>query len=66
MVQEYHDEFLHVVIDCKTGNPELDKAIEKTISGYIYLVIHAVKIGKLGLLIDKIQLICKDFDAMRK
>jgi len=32
MVREFHNKFLHVVIDCKIGNKELDLAVEGCIA----------------------------------
>jgi len=61
MVKEYHNDFLHVVIDCKTGNEDMDKAIESTIAGYVYLVVYALEKEKMGALIDKVQDIAKEF-----
>ena len=61
MVKEYHNDFLHVVIDCKTGNEDMDKAIESSIAGYVYLVVYALEKEKMGVLIDKVQDIAKEF-----
>lgn len=61
MVKEYHNDFLHVVIDCKTGNEDMDKAIESSIAGYVYLVVYALEKEKMGALIDKVQDIAKEF-----
>lgn len=61
MVEEFHNEYLHVMIDCKTGNHLLDKTIEKTIKGYVHLVAFCYECNKLGILIDKIQKIALDF-----
>ena len=61
MVKEYHNDFLHVVIDCKTGNEDMDKAIESTIAGYVYLVVYALEKEKMGVLIDKVQDIAQEF-----
>ena len=33
MVKEYHNDFLHFVVDCKTGNDEVDKGVESAIKG---------------------------------
>lgn len=61
MVKEFHNEFLHVVVDCKTGNDEADKGIENAITGYVYLVLYAVEIGKMLELIDKTRDIALGF-----
>lgn len=66
MVKEYHGEFLHVIIDCKTGNKNLDKSIEGTILGYIYLIIYCIQEGKFGQLLKKSEEIAKEFDRQRK
>jgi hypothetical protein len=53
MVKEFHNKFLHVVVDCKTGNDGTDKGIENAITGYVHLVLYAVESGKMFELIDK-------------
>lgn len=65
MVKEYHSKFLHVVVDCKTGNEEMDKAIESSISGYVYLVVHALQTEQMAVLIDKTQDIAQEFHKQR-
>jgi len=65
MVKEYHSEFLHVVIDCKTGNEYMDKAIESSISGYVHLVIHTIQTGQMGVLIDKTRDIAEEFHKQK-
>lgn len=66
MVKECHTKFLHVVVDCKTGNEDMDKAIENSISGYVHLVIFALEKGKMGELIDKTQDIAQEFQKTEK
>jgi hypothetical protein len=61
MVKEYHNELLHVVVDCKTGNDGVDKGIENAIVGYVYLVLHALEVGKIDELIDKTKCIALGF-----
>jgi hypothetical protein len=61
MVKEFHNEFLHVVVDCKTGNNETDKGIENAIIGYAYLVLYALEIGKTFELLDKTKDIALGF-----
>lgn len=65
MVKEYHSKVLHVVVDCKTGNEEMDKAIESSISGYVYLVVHALQTEQMGVLIDKTQDIAQEFHKQK-
>ncbi len=61
MVREIHNKFLHIVIDCKIGNKELDLAIESCIAGYVHLVIHALETMQMEELIDKTQNIVQEF-----
>ncbi len=65
MVREFHNKFLHVVIDCKIGNKELDLAVEGCIAGYVHLVIHALETMQMGELIDKTQNIAQEFYKKR-
>lgn len=53
MAREYHDEFLHVIVDCKTGNEILDQSVESTILGYVYLVVYCLEKDKFDQLIAK-------------
>lgn len=53
MVKEFHNEFLHFVVDCKTGNDGADEGVESAIIGYVYLVLHALEIGKMPELLDR-------------
>lgn len=62
MVEEYHDEFLHVIADCKTGDRRMDKAIEKMIAGYVHLIVYCVRTNQIPKLIDKMQDLAKYFD----
>lgn len=66
MVEEYHDECLHVMVDCKTGNRDIDKAVEMSIKGYINLVVYSLKTGKFGELLDKVQHIGEEFKKQHK
>lgn len=61
MVKEFHNEILHVVIDCKTGNSEIDKGVENGIAGYVYLVIYALEKGRMNVLLDKTKDIALGF-----
>lgn len=61
MVKEYHGEFLHVIIDCNTGNKNLDKSIESSILGYVYLAIYCLVEGKFSQLIKKTEELAKEF-----
>ena len=61
MVKEYHNQFLHVVIDCKTGNEAMDKGVESSIAGYIHLVLYALGTGKMGILSEKMEGISQEF-----
>lgn len=61
MVKECHNQFLHVVIDCKTGDEILDKGIESNIAAYIYLVLYALGDGKIGELTEKMSAISNEF-----
>lgn len=61
MVEEYHDQFLHVMVDCKTGDPGTDKAVEHMMIGYANLVMYCVKTNKLSILIDKMEDLAKSF-----
>lgn len=53
MVEEFHNGFMHVVIDCKTGNNGADKGIEMTIKAYVHMVVNAVETGRMDELIRK-------------
>lgn len=53
MAKEYHDEFLHVITDCKTGNETLDQSIESTILGYVHMAVYCLEKGKFDQLIAK-------------
>jgi hypothetical protein len=66
MAKEYHSEFLHVIIDCKTGNENLDKSIESTILGYVHLAVYCLGTGKFGQLLEKIGTIAEEFNRQRK
>ena len=65
MVKEFHNEFLHLVVDCKTGNKEMDKAIESSINGYIHLVVWALENREMGELIDRTQDIAQEFQKKK-
>jgi hypothetical protein len=65
MVKEYNDEFLHVIIDSKTGNENLDKSIENAMLGYVYLVAYCLQEDKFGQLIEKIGTIAEEFNKQR-
>lgn len=62
MVEEYHDKFLHVIADCKIGDPHMDGAIESIIVGYTHLVVYCLRTNQLNILIDKMQDLAKCFD----
>lgn len=53
MVKEYHEDSIHIIIDCKTGNKNLDQSIENSILGYVYMVIYCLETGRLHQLIGK-------------
>lgn len=53
MVEEFHNDFMHFVIDCKTGNKRIDKGIENTIKGYVHMVVDALEAGRMNELIHK-------------
>lgn len=61
MVKEYHNEFLHVVVDCKTGNEAIDEGVESSIAGYVYLVLYALGARKMDELTDKMRDITQEF-----
>lgn len=55
MVEEYHDEYLHMMVDCKTGDHNLDKAIEMAVKGYVYLIVYCIQTDKFGEFLDKME-----------
>lgn len=61
MSKEYHDEFLHVIVDCKTGNESVDKGVENAILGYVYLAIYCLENGKFDQLIKKSREMAEEF-----
>jgi hypothetical protein len=64
MVKEYHNDFLHFVVDYKTGNDEVDKGVESAIKGYVYLVIYALEAGRMSELIAKSRGIAVEFSEV--
>lgn len=62
MVKEHHEKFLHVIADCKIGDPRMDGAIENMIVGYTHLVIYCIKTNQIPKLIDRMQYLAKYFD----
>ena len=61
MTKEYHDEFIHVIVDCKTGKEILDQSIEDAILGYVYLAIYCLEKGKFGQLVAKSREMAVEF-----
>lgn len=61
MAEEFHNDFLHVVIDCNTGNGNLDKSIEKSILSYVYLTIYCVENGHMKKLLEKASIMANEF-----
>lgn len=61
MAEEFHNSFLHVVIDCNTGNSSLDKSIEKAILGYVYLVVYCAGNDYMKELLEKVSNVANDF-----
>ena len=53
MVEEFHNAFMHVVIDCKTGNDRVDKGIEIAIKAYVHIVVDAIENGRMYELLHK-------------
>lgn len=53
MVKEYHNEFMHVIVDCKTGNDRIDEGVEKTIEGCVHMVVYALETGRMNELVEK-------------
>lgn len=65
MVKEYHDESLHVIIDCKTGNETLDKGIEYTILGYVNLAVYCLEKDKFDQLATKSREMAVEFSEQK-
>lgn len=65
MVKEYHDEFLHVIADCKTGNEILDQSVESTILGYVHLTVYCLEKGKFDQLIAKSREMAVEFSEQK-
>jgi hypothetical protein len=61
MVEEFHNSYLHVVVDCKTGNIETDKGVELVIKAYLFMVIDALEKGRMKQLIDKSRALAVEF-----
>lgn len=60
MAKEYHEEFVHVIADCKTGNKAIDEGVECSIIGYVNLVMYALKTEKMNLLTSKMFAITQE------
>lgn len=65
MTKEYHDESLHVIIDCKTGNKILDQSIESTILGYVYMAVYCLEKDKFDQLIEKSREMAVEFSEQK-
>lgn len=61
MVKEYHDELLHLIVECKTGNENLDRSIENAILGYVNLALYCLETDKFDQLITKTREIAVNF-----
>ena len=61
MTKEYHDEFIHVIADCKTGKEILDQSVEDAILGYVYLAIYCLEKGKFDQLVAKSREMAVEF-----
>ena len=53
MVEEFHNDFIHFVIDCKTGDEMSDRRAEIAIKGYVHMVINALETGMMDELLHK-------------
>lgn len=66
MAEEFHNSFLHVVIDCNTGNGNLDKSIEKNILSYVYLTVYCIENGRMKELLEKASILTNEFKKMEE
>jgi hypothetical protein len=53
VVKEFHNDFMHFVIDCKTGNKIIDERVENAIKGYVHMVVYALEDGRANELFHK-------------
>lgn len=61
MVEEYHNEFVHVIVDYKTGNDGIDEGVEKTIKGFVHMVLYALETGRMNELVEKTRAMFIEF-----
>ena len=66
MVEEFHNNFLHAVIDCNTGNSNLDSSIEKSILSYVYLTVYCVENGHMKELLEKASIMANEFKKIEE
>ena len=66
MAEEFHNSFLHVVIDCNTGNENLNKSIEKCILSYVYLTVYCIENGHMKELLEKASIMANEFKKIEE
>lgn len=66
MAKEFHNDFMHFVIDCKTGNDNVDEAIENAIKGYVHIVIKALETGRMNEVFEKSRAIAVELSGQDK